>query len=64
VVPRCNVCWRPVATEEDYDRYEEGEGEHLCWEVEAVCVEVADREGWPTTYEDAMLAFHQMRDAA
>ena len=28
---RCHRCDRPKATLADYDRYEGGEGEHLCW---------------------------------
>lgn len=27
----CPYCERPLAGENDYDRYEGGEGEHLCW---------------------------------
>lgn len=27
----CTVCDRPVATDEDFDRYRGGEGAHLCW---------------------------------
>lgn len=27
----CPWCGKPRATEDDYDRYEGGEGTHLCW---------------------------------
>ena len=30
---RCGQCQRPHATDEDWQRYDEGEGEHLCWET-------------------------------
>jgi hypothetical protein len=31
-IVRCPVCARPRATEDDWDEYEDGEGEHLCWD--------------------------------
>lgn len=27
----CPRCGRPVANTDDYDKYDEGEGTHLCW---------------------------------
>ena len=30
---RCGTCQRPPATAEDWQRYDEGEGDHLCWET-------------------------------
>lgn len=27
----CNICGKPLATEDDYRRIQEGEGDHLCW---------------------------------
>lgn len=30
-VKRCCDCLRPEATKADWERYQEGEGEHLCW---------------------------------
>ena len=30
---RCGTCQRPHATDDDWQRYDEGEGEHLCWET-------------------------------
>ena len=27
----CGRCTRPLASEEDWERYGEGEGDHLCW---------------------------------
>lgn len=27
----CEICTRPIATAEDWDFYDEGEGHHLCW---------------------------------
>lgn len=29
---RCSECLRIKASADDWDRYEEGGGEHLCWE--------------------------------
>lgn len=29
---RCTHCFRPHATDEDWNLYEGGEGDHLCWE--------------------------------
>jgi len=31
----CKVCGKPLATDADYDKYEPGEGTHLCWEPES-----------------------------
>jgi hypothetical protein len=27
----CPYCERPLATDDDYDKYKPEEGEHLCW---------------------------------
>lgn len=36
---RCEHCDRPRSTPEDAERYETGEGAHLCWSIDAVhCV--------------------------
>lgn len=32
-VERCHTCDRPKATDEDWKKIPEGQGEHLCWEV-------------------------------
>lgn len=42
--PLCDHCGYPLAVQEDYDRYNEGEGEHLCWGDPWVCQE---RQGEP-----------------
>ena len=39
----CPYCRKPHATEEDWDRYKGGEGEHLCWD-EYECFADADVE--------------------
>jgi hypothetical protein len=28
---RCEICDRPVASDEEWDTIPEGEGDHLCW---------------------------------
>lgn len=27
----CRNCHKPIATDEDWQQYDDGEGEHLCW---------------------------------
>lgn len=29
---RCEFCWRPLATEAEWESTPEGEGDHLCWD--------------------------------
>jgi hypothetical protein len=43
---RCGTCQRPHATDADWQRYNEGEGAHLCWET--VCSHEPDT---PTALE-------------
>lgn len=51
---RCLICRKPVATEADYERYEDGEGTHLCWEDSDACIAEALEHGWPTTFDEAL----------
>ena len=39
----CPWCGKPRATEDDYDRYEGGEGTHLCW-ADPYCEMEGDEE--------------------
>lgn len=39
--PACEHCGHPEAMPEDYDKYAEGEGEHLCWGEPFICEEWA-----------------------
>ena len=34
---QCKQCLRPLATKRDWEAYNEGEGEHLCWEPPGMC---------------------------
>ena len=34
---RCQTCFRPVATQKDWDEIPEGEGAHLCWDDGPMC---------------------------
>lgn len=34
---RCTQCLRPIASEEDWDRYGDDEGAHLCWDDDLCC---------------------------
>lgn len=42
----CTICGRPRANDADWERYNEGEGAHLCWDsADADCVP----RDWPAT---------------
>jgi hypothetical protein len=40
--PTCATCRRPSAVGEDYERFGQGEGQHLCWEDPIDCQVAAD----------------------
>lgn len=33
----CSHCFKPKVADEDWDKYDEGEAPHLCWEMEGFC---------------------------
>ena len=39
---RCEHCLRPIASDDDWERIPEGEGEHLCWDYPTCCESQAD----------------------
>ncbi|MCP4661024.1 MAG: hypothetical protein GY856_36950 [bacterium] len=47
----CDHCRRPLASDEDWEKYEEGEGKHLCWSSGGACdVDPPAEEGEPDEY--------------
>lgn len=40
----CTKCGRPLASDADWKTFEEGEGEHLCWDGSDTCNLVMDAD--------------------
>lgn len=68
--PACATCGLPEAQDIDYERYDEGEGEHLCWgdpfactaEVKSTAV-AAERDHWIRLWNRLEAAItHHRRD--